>query len=76
LPGICVASSATVCVYSGTITGLSGLTVGVQYLSDATAGAFTATAPSTSGHYIQRVGVALDTTTLLVMPSLDVGTIQ
>jgi hypothetical protein len=77
VPAICIASSTTACVFSGVVTGFSGLTQGgVVYVSDATAGALTQTAPSTSGHYIQRVGVATSTTAILVMPSVDVGTIQ
>ena len=49
---------------------------GVLYISDATAGALTQTAPTTSGHYVQRVGVAIAADTILIMPSLDVGGIQ
>jgi hypothetical protein len=44
-----------------------GLTPGTTYyLSDATAGKGTPTAPSTSGSYIVRLGVALSTTELMV----------
>lgn len=51
-------SSATALVYfEGSITGLSGLTLGgTYYLSGGTAGAITATAPSTSTHIVQEVG--------------------
>ncbi len=49
----------------GIIAGLSGLTAGtVYYLSDATAGLLTATPPSTLGHYVVRVGIAVSTTEL------------
>jgi hypothetical protein len=52
----------------------SGATGGLQsgkpyYLSASAAGKLTATAPSTSGQYVVRVGVALNTTTMLVTPS-------
>lgn len=54
---------------SGVLSGMSGLTAGsVYYLSDATAGLITATAPSTLGRYVQEVGVALSTTELLIRP--------
>jgi hypothetical protein len=77
VPGICVASSTTVCVYSGVVTGFTGLTEGgVVYVSDGTAGALTQTAPVTSGHYVQTVGVATSTTTILVIPSLNVAGVQ
>lgn len=62
LAGVSNGASATV-YFEGTITGLSGLTPGVQYLST-TAGASTATAPSGSGNAVQRVGVATSATTL------------
>jgi hypothetical protein len=49
----------------GILAGLSGLTAGsVYYLSDATAGATTVTAPSTTGHYVVRIGIAVSTTEL------------
>ena len=62
LAGVSNGASATV-YFEGTITGLSSLTAGVQYLST-TAGASTATAPSGSGNAVQRVGVATSATTL------------
>ena len=47
----------------GTITGLTGLTPGAPYyLSGATAGAATATAPTTSGYISQEIGIALSAT--------------
>jgi hypothetical protein len=75
-PGICVAVSTTQCVYSGVYrfgTSQSWTVGGVLYLSDASSGALTQTAPTTSSHLVQRVGVALAADTMLIMPSLDVG---
>lgn len=47
----------------GTITGLTGLTPGAAYyLSGSTAGGVTATAPTTSGHISQEIGIALSAT--------------
>ncbi len=47
----------------GIITGLAGLTVGaVYYLSAATAGAMTTTAPSATGQYVVRLGIAISAT--------------
>jgi hypothetical protein len=59
-------SPANATVYlDGTITGLTSLTPGAAYyLSGATAGDVTATAPSTSGYLSQEVGIALSTTEL------------
>jgi hypothetical protein len=77
-PALCVASSTTVCVTAGgTVTnGSWSWTVGgALYISDATTGLMTQTAPSTSTHYVQRIGVALSATEILVMPG-DVGTVQ
>jgi len=75
LPGICVASSTTVCVYSGVVTNgsWSWTEGGLVYVSDATGGLMTQTAPSTSGHYIQIAGVATSSTTILVLPSVNVA---
>lgn len=76
VPAVCYATSATACQINGTVT-TTGLTAGaIYYVSDATAGALTATAPTTSGHFVQRFGVALSTTVLLLDPSLNVGGIQ
>jgi hypothetical protein len=45
----------------------SGLTPGTTYfLSATTAGLGTATAPSTTGQYVTRLGIALSTTELLI----------
>lgn len=61
-----VASAATAAVYfEGRITGLTGLTPGArQYLSAATPGALTATAPSAAGNVVQWVGDAVSATEL------------
>lgn len=57
-------SAATAAVYlEGRITGLSGLTPGArQYLSAASAGRPTATAPNSAGNVVQFVGVAVSAT--------------
>lgn len=58
------ASGAAATVYfEGTITGLSGLTPGPQFLTT-TAGTSSGTPPAASGNVIQRVGVATSATTL------------
>lgn len=61
-----VASAATAAVYfEGRITGLTGLTPGArQYLSAATPGALTATAPAAAGNVVQWVGDAVSATEL------------
>ena len=60
---VITSSSAGTYLTSGTITGLTGLTAGsVYYLSDALAGAMTTTAPTTVGHYVVRLGVAVSAT--------------
>jgi hypothetical protein len=47
----------------GILSGLTGLTAGAAYyLSAATAGAMTTTAPSIVGQYVTRVGRAISTT--------------
>lgn len=77
-PALCIASTTSQCVTAGgTVTdGSWTWTVGgTVYVSDSVTGTMTQTAPSTSTHYIQRIGVALSATTILVSPG-DVGTIQ
>lgn len=60
-----VSSGATATVYfEGTNTQVTGLTPGVQFLSAATPGAATATAPSGAGNVVQRVGFASAATAL------------
>lgn len=63
-----VSSSATATIYYGNLNNqLSSLTVGaVYYLSGTTPGAVTSTAPTTSGHIVQQLGVARSTTELIV----------
>lgn len=65
-----VSNGGTAVVYTDAyLTGLSGLTPGSrQYLSASTAGAITATPPSTSGHCVQCVGLALSATVLWFHP--------
>lgn len=46
------------------ITGLSSLSIGVDYYLSATAGGITATAPSGSGQIVQRIGQSLSATVL------------
>lgn len=48
---------------SGFMDGLSGLTTGATYyLSPITSGGMTTTVPTTAGHYIIKLGIALSTT--------------
>lgn len=55
----------------GTITGLTSLTIGANmYLS--TVGAASATAPSTSGHISQEIGVAISATEITFEPQRTV----
>jgi hypothetical protein len=62
LTGVTSPNNATVYL-DGTITGLTGLTPGAAYyLSGSTAGAATATAPTTSGYISQEIGIALSAT--------------
>lgn len=79
LRGICLAISSTQCQVSGTYTYAStqGWTKNdVLYISDIDAGSLVNVAPTTSGHFIQAFGIAQDIGTILIMPSIDVGTIQ
>lgn len=56
-------------IVGGRISGLSGLTAGSRYyLSAATAGASTTTAPSASGQQVALVGIAMSATELVVTP--------
>lgn len=51
----------------GLLTGFSGLTAGSKYYVDAsTAGAITATAPTTAGQYVCGVGRAVSSTELQI----------
>ena len=59
--------------FEGTITGLSGLTPGAsQFLSGTTAGAATATAPTTPTHIAQNIGVAISATEISFEPQRPV----
>jgi hypothetical protein len=54
---------------SGLITGLSGLTAGqMYYASPSTPGAITSTPPSTGGQWIVAIGVAYNSTSLVLNP--------
>lgn len=60
-----VSSSGTATVYfRGTNTQVTGVTAGVVFLSAATPGGFTSTAPSGTGQTVQRIGVGTSTTTI------------
>lgn len=59
--------SATVYLSGNTITGLSGMTAGRRYLST-TPGQSTATAPSSSGNVVQKIGDAFNATTIAFEP--------
>ena len=62
LTGVTSPNNATVYL-DGTITGLTGLTPGAAYyLSGSTAGAATATAPTTASYISQEIGIALSAT--------------
>jgi hypothetical protein len=63
-----VSSGGTATVYtSGDVTGLSSLTPGEQYLATS-AGGVTATAPSSTGQIVQRVGFAHSSTVMTFEP--------
>lgn len=63
-----VASAATGTVYfDGAVTG-AGFTQGQPVYLSATAGASTATAPSTTGQIIQQIGIAFSTTQFMFKP--------
>lgn len=65
-----VTSPAAALVYKeGTITGLSGLTIGARYYLSTTAGLITTTAPTTAGHIVQYIGYAISATELIFEPS-------
>jgi hypothetical protein len=52
---------------SGVVNGLTGLTPGATYfLSDITAGLLTTTAPTTAGHFIAPIGIAISSTALKI----------
>jgi hypothetical protein len=57
--------------YSGELSGFSGLVAGATYYLSQTPGVIANTAPSDSGAIVQRVGVAKNATTLVVMIDRD-----
>lgn len=64
-----VTSPAAATVYFGDPnTAVTGLTPGAQFLSAATAGKSTITAPSAAGQIVQRVGTATSATVLIFEP--------
>ena len=66
-------SNATVYFPGQVVTGVSGLTTGASvYLSAATSGAVTSTAPATAGNLIQQVGTALSPTSFIFQPLLPI----
>lgn len=68
-----VESAANATVYfEGQNTQVSGATPGVQYLSDTTPGGFTATAPTTSAHLVQRIGPAVSATVVFFNPAPEI----
>lgn len=66
-------ADATVYFPGQVVSGVSGLTVGASvYLSEATSGGVTTTAPSASGNLIQQVGSALSATSFVFQPLLPI----
>ena len=61
-------SNATI-YFGGQNTQLTGLVPGDVYLSDTTPGSVTQTAPTTSGHIVQKLGPAISATTMDFNPS-------
>ena len=54
--------------YAGLLSGLSGLTGGNVFLSASSPGGVTSTPPSGSGQYVQAVGVALSSGSIIFIP--------
>lgn len=68
-----IASAASGTVYlSGVNTGVTGQTAGLVYLSDTTAGSSTATAPTTAGHTLQQLGIAISATSIQFDPQAPI----
>jgi hypothetical protein len=64
-----VSSSGTASVYlTGLNTAVTGATPGPVFLSDSAVGSFTATAPTTSGHTSQYLGIAITATSIQFDP--------
>lgn len=70
LASVTSGNNATV-YFEGTVTGLTGLTPGKQYLAT-TPGASIATAPSTAGNAVQVVGFATSASTLNFQSNLPI----
>ena len=69
LAAVTSGNQATV-YFEDTVTGLAGLTLGATYFLDGgTPGGITTTAPTTTGHCVQEVGVAISATELSFEPS-------
>lgn len=68
LAAVTSGQNATVYPEENVISGLTGLTPGARMFLGTTAGAATATAPSTSGQVVQEIGVALSATEILFRP--------
>lgn len=65
LANVTAPANATVYLISAKNTAVSGLTVAADYYLHTTAGGVTATAPSTAGNIIQRLGKAKSATELI-----------
>lgn len=73
LASVSNAGQATVYFPGQANTSLASLTVGaVYYLSDSTAGGVTTTPPSTAGHIVQRLGVAVSATEIVFDPKAHI----
>lgn len=72
IAGITSGASGTVYLEEGTVSGMSGLTIGATYYLATTAGSITTTAPSASGNVVQEIGKALSATELLFRPRATV----
>jgi hypothetical protein len=64
--------AAALVYFEGSITGLSGLTVGAEYFVSTTAGTVTPTAPAATGNRMQSVGRAISTTEISFEPHIAV----
>lgn len=69
LSAVSAGANASVFPFGGTVSGLTGLTPGaIYFLSNSTPGGRTTTPPSTAGHSVQVVGIALSATDLIFDP--------
>lgn len=69
--GIASGATGEVILFSGLLTGVSGLTIGTRYFLSTTNGLITATDPVVAGAIGQAVGIAVDTTALLFQIDLN-----